>query len=77
VEHARRLYGLVYPRDTRIVRLVVFALSLLRKPVRGFIHPVDTIERVVRDNGLNPTSLEESDACGRLIIASLCVPPAR
>lgn len=54
VEHARRLYGLVYPRDTRIVRLVVFALSLRRKPVRGFIHPVDTIERVVRENGLNP-----------------------
>ena len=55
VEHARRLYGLVYPRDTRIVRLVVFALSLilLQKPVRGFIHPVDTIERVVRENGLN------------------------
>ncbi len=56
VEHARRLYGLVYPRDTRIVRLVVFALSLilLRKPVRGFVHPVDAIERVVRENGLSP-----------------------
>jgi hypothetical protein len=28
-ERARRLYGLVYPRDTRIVRLVFFALSLI------------------------------------------------
>jgi hypothetical protein len=58
VERARRLFGLVYPRDTRIVRLVVFAMSLilrlLRKPVRGFVHPVDAIERVVRENGLSP-----------------------
>ncbi len=58
MERARRLYGLVYPRDTRIVRLVFFAMSLilrlLRKPVRGFVHPVDAIERVVRENGLSP-----------------------
>ena len=58
VQRARRLYGLVYPRDTRIVRLVVFALSLilrlLLKPVRGFVDPVDAIERVVRENGLSP-----------------------
>jgi len=57
-KRARRLYGLVYPRDTRIVRLVFFAMSLilrlLRKPVRGFVHPVDAIERVVRENGLSP-----------------------
>jgi hypothetical protein len=47
-ERARRLYGLVYPRDMRIVRLVFFAMSLilrlLRKPVCGFVHPVDAIE---------------------------------
>jgi len=29
-------------------------LRLLRKPVRGFVHPVDVIERVVRENGLSP-----------------------
>jgi hypothetical protein len=29
MERARHLYGLVYPRDTRIVRLVFFALSLI------------------------------------------------
>jgi hypothetical protein len=26
---------------------------------------------------LSPLLLEESDACGRLIVASLCTPPAR
>lgn len=57
-ERARRLYGLVYPRDTRMVRLVVSAMNLvlrlLRKPVRVFVHPVDAIERVLRENGLSP-----------------------
>jgi hypothetical protein len=81
VERARRLFGLVYPRDTRIVRLVFFATSLilrlLRKPVRA------SSIRSTRSSGLfartvsAPTSLDESDACGRLNIASLCVPPAR
>lgn len=55
---AQRLYGLVYPRDTRFVRLVIVAMSLvlrlLRKPVRASVHPVDAIERVVREDGLSP-----------------------
>ena len=44
-------------RATRIVRLVLVALSLilrlLRRPVCGFVRPVDPIERVVRANGLS------------------------
>jgi len=55
---ARRLYGLVYPRDTRFVRLVVFAMNLAlrlrRKPVRASVHPANAIERVRRENGLTP-----------------------
>jgi 2-polyprenyl-3-methyl-5-hydroxy-6-metoxy-1,4-benzoquinol methylase len=57
-EHAQRLYGLVHPRDTRFMRLVVFAMNLvlrvLRKPVRVSVPPVDAIERVVREHGLSP-----------------------
>jgi 2-polyprenyl-3-methyl-5-hydroxy-6-metoxy-1,4-benzoquinol methylase len=56
--HARRVYGLVYPRDTLSVRLLFsvmnLVLRLLRKPVRGFVHPANAIERVVRENGLSP-----------------------
>jgi len=56
-ERAERLYGLVYPRDRLMVRLVIFAmnlaLSLLRKPVRASVHPDDAIERVVREKGLS------------------------
>ena len=55
---AQRLLGLVYPRDTRMVRLVVFAMNLMlrlqRKPVRAAIRPGDAIERIARENGLAP-----------------------
>jgi magnesium-protoporphyrin O-methyltransferase len=55
---AQRLYGLVYPRDTPMVRLVVFAMNLLlrlrRKPVRAAIRPADEIKRIAQENGLSP-----------------------
>ena len=81
MERARRLYGLVYPRDTRIVMLVFFALSLIC--ACSYSRSAASSIRSTRSSGLfartvsAPTSVEESDACGRLIIASLCVPPAR
>lgn len=55
---AERLYGLVYPRDTRMVRLVIVAMNLMlrlrRKPVRASIRPGEAIERIARENGLAP-----------------------
>ena len=55
---AQRLSGLVYPRDTRMTRLVVSAMNLklrlTRKPVRAHIRPQDAIERIARENGLAP-----------------------
>ncbi|MGH3115489.1 MAG: class I SAM-dependent methyltransferase, partial [Gaiellaceae bacterium] len=54
----QRLYGLVYPRDIPMVRLVVFAMNfvlrLRRKPVRAAIRPADEIERIAQENGLSP-----------------------
>ncbi len=70
-ERAQRLYGPVYPRHAHREA----------EPHRT-LAPNSSI-RSTRSSGLfartvsTPTSLEESDACGRLIIASLCVPPAR
>jgi hypothetical protein len=53
---AQRLYGLVYPRDTTMVRLVIFAMNLIlrlrRRPVRASIRPVGEIERIARESGL-------------------------
>jgi 2-polyprenyl-3-methyl-5-hydroxy-6-metoxy-1,4-benzoquinol methylase len=55
---AQRLYGLVYPRDTPMVRLVVFAMNLIlrlrHKAVRASIRPAEDIERIARKNGLDP-----------------------
>jgi magnesium-protoporphyrin O-methyltransferase len=55
---AERLFGVVYPRDTRTVRLVVFAMNLMLrltgKTVRASIRSSDAIERIARENGLVP-----------------------
>jgi O-methyltransferase len=54
--HAQRLFGLVYPRDTPMTRLVVRAMNLMlrNKPVRAFIRPGDEIERIAREHALLP-----------------------
>jgi 2-polyprenyl-3-methyl-5-hydroxy-6-metoxy-1,4-benzoquinol methylase len=55
---AQRLFGLVYPRDTRMTRLVVFGMNLMLrlkgKPVRAAIRSSDVIERIAHENGLLP-----------------------
>jgi SAM-dependent methyltransferase len=52
---ARRLYGLVYPRDRRFVKLVIVGINLtsrLRgKGVRAAVRPAYAIERMLRENG--------------------------
>jgi len=54
-ERARRLYGVVYPRDTPFVRVSILALNLaLRGPVRAAIHPDAAIEQMLRESGLTP-----------------------
>jgi predicted RNA methylase len=54
---ARVFYGLVYPRDTRLVRLgfatVNLLLRLLRKPMRAFVHRADEVERLIEAAGLS------------------------
>jgi hypothetical protein len=56
--HTQRLLGLVYPRDTRMVRLVVFAMNLMLRlkgtPVRAAVRSSDAVERIAREHGLVP-----------------------
>jgi hypothetical protein len=58
VARARRLYGLVYPRDTWWVRgglaAANFVLRLWRNPFRVFAHRTAAVEGVVRAAGLEP-----------------------
>ena len=52
---ATELYGIVYPRETRLVRfafgLFNVYLRLRRNPFRVFVHPTATIDRLLRSNG--------------------------
>ncbi len=53
---AGSLYGLVYPRDTRLVKLgasvVNLVMRLRRSSFRVFVHPTEAVDRVVSENGL-------------------------
>lgn len=53
---ARKLYGLVFPRDTWWIKLGVpfinVLLRLRREPFRVFAHPTGAVDAVVRDQGL-------------------------
>ena len=51
---ARRLYGLVYPRDTLPVRMVVSVMNLVawRGPVHASVRSPEVIERLTREAGL-------------------------
>jgi 2-polyprenyl-3-methyl-5-hydroxy-6-metoxy-1,4-benzoquinol methylase len=55
-EHARRRYGVVVPRDTRFVRLVILCINLVlrlqHKRVRAAVVPPGAIDRVVERAGL-------------------------
>ncbi len=54
---ARRIYGLVYPRQTRLVKLVLAlynAVAALRRcPMRMYLHPPAEMDRLVRAEGLS------------------------
>ena len=57
---ARRVYGLVLPRDRWILRagigLYNLTLRIRRKTYRAYVHPNAVIDRVVAASGLRPTS---------------------
>jgi hypothetical protein len=55
VSRARKLYGLVYPRDLWLVKIFIalqnFVLRLQRNPFRAFIHPTQAVEALVTRHG--------------------------
>jgi 2-polyprenyl-3-methyl-5-hydroxy-6-metoxy-1,4-benzoquinol methylase len=56
-ERARRLYGIVIPRDTRFVRLVIrlinFRLRRQRKRLRAAVIPIGGVDRVLQMKGFS------------------------
>jgi len=56
VAKAGMLYGLVYPRDTWLLKVGIRAgnlfLRLSHNPFRGYVHPTRAVDSLVRNNGL-------------------------
>jgi len=54
-ERSRKLYGLVYPRDTWWIKTVAHIQNLVLKirgnPFRVFIHPTEKVDNLVRSQG--------------------------
>lgn len=57
-DRARDLLGLVLPRNTRLVRVALWAnnlwFRLRRNPYRAFGHSNELVDRLVRERGLQP-----------------------
>ena len=53
---ARKYYGIVYPRDTWLIKLGLalanLVIRLRHSPFRVFLHPSREVDEIVRDNGL-------------------------
>ena len=56
-QRSRRIYGLVYPRDRWLARVVIrvenFFRALFRNPFRSFVHSVDAMDRLIRTAGFS------------------------
>jgi len=63
-QKARRLYGLVYPRDKWWVKIVVLIYYnvrhwIQRNPFRNYVHSTEAVEAVALKNGLERTFIRE------------------
>jgi magnesium-protoporphyrin O-methyltransferase len=61
---ARKLYGMVFPRDLWLFRLLLpvanFFLSLTGTPFRIFIHSTEQVEQILKEEGLAPSYYRKS-----------------
>ena len=72
--HARRLYGLVYPRDTWWNRLGGrignALLALTRRSFRFFVHPTGDVDAVIQSNGLRPAYQRDAGLLWQVVVYS-------
>jgi len=71
-ERAQRLYGVVVPRDTVFVRLVITGINLVlrlrRKQVRAAIVSVDALERTLGERGFHRCFSENVGLAWRVML---------
>jgi magnesium-protoporphyrin O-methyltransferase len=69
---ARRLYGLVFPRETTLVRLGLALANLYfrarRRAFRTYVHPSAEVDRVVRSAGLEPRFRENAGPVWQVVL---------
>jgi magnesium-protoporphyrin O-methyltransferase len=69
---AQRLYGLVYPRNTAMVKVVISAINMRMRlkgqDVRAAIIPVEAIEQIARENGLRPHFVQNAGPAWRVAV---------
>jgi hypothetical protein len=55
VQRAKKVYGVVYPRDRWFVKLAMrlmnFFLRLQKNPYRAFVHPTQEVNSILERNG--------------------------
>ena len=60
----RRYYAASYPRDRWLIRLSIWFENLTRRlkgnPFRAYVHPVASIEALIRQNGFDVQSVEQT-----------------
>lgn len=60
---AQRLYGLVYPRNTTVVKVVISAINMRMRlkgqDVRAAVVPAEAIEEIAGENGLRPHLVQD------------------
>lgn len=65
-ERARKLYGLVYPRDTWLMKIGIaimnFFLLLRRSPYRSYLYQTKAVEAILRNNGFKRRSFSQTMA---------------
>jgi magnesium-protoporphyrin O-methyltransferase len=68
---ARTVYGLVLPRDRRLVRIAIglenLWLRMRRKAFRAYVHPTARVDEIAAANGLRPGS-ERHTAFWRVVV---------
>lgn len=65
-ERSRKLYGLVYPRDTWLMKIGIaimnFFLLLRRSPYRSYFYQTKAVEAILRNNGFKRRSFSQTMA---------------
>jgi magnesium-protoporphyrin O-methyltransferase len=78
---ARRMYGVVIPRERRLTRIMALGINLIfrmtRNPFRFHVHPIRSIDRAIQRAGLSPRVVKDTLIWRVAVYTRLHQPTAR